>query len=33
MSIGLFSGGPAYFNIATSLILAAGFFYYSRSAD
>ena len=33
MFIGLFSGGPAYFNIASSLVLAAGFFYYSRNSD
>lgn len=30
MSIGLFNGAPAYFNIITGIILAGGFFYYSR---
>ncbi len=33
MATGLFAGPPAYMQIVTSLILALGFFYYSRSSE
>jgi len=33
ISVGLFSGPPAYFNIVVSILFAAAFFYYSKSTD